>query len=105
MEDLLGEDFLNDFIKKRVKAGIRSLSLRAFKYKPFREKGIIHQKLLREVRFIPENIEIKPYMCIYDNKVVIISAKEEKVGFIIESHEFAEAQKTIFDIIWNTMAI
>jgi len=44
-------------------------------------------------------------MCIYDNKVVIISAKEERVGFIIESHEFAEAQKTIFDLIWNTAAI
>lgn len=105
LEDLLGEDFLNDFVKRRVKAGIKSLSLRSFKYKPEREIGINHHKLLREVKFMPEDMGIKPYMCIYGNKVVVISAKEEKMGFIIESKEFAEAQKIIFDAIWEKIAM
>lgn len=44
-------------------------------------------------------------MAIYDNKVVVISTKEEKLGFIIESQEFAQAQKVIFDMLWDNVAI
>ena len=39
-------------------------------------------------------------MCLYDNKSVVILAKE-KIGFIIESNEYAQAQKAIFNTIWN----
>lgn len=105
LEEFLGVEFANKFIQNRIKAGIKSLSLRSFKYKPEREKGIIHTKELREVKYIPEHINIKPYMCVYDNKVAFISPKEERLGFIVESREFAEMQKAIFDMIWNTIAI
>ncbi|MFA5872062.1 MAG: helix-turn-helix domain-containing protein [Parcubacteria group bacterium] len=105
LDALLGKKFLADFVKKRIKRGIRSLSLRSQKYKPEREQGALHSKQLREVRFIPENIEIKPYMCIYENKVVVIASRDERVGFIVESREFAEAQKNIFDLLWNSIAV
>ena len=105
VEDLLGEKFVDEFVKKRIKTGIKSLSLRSFKYKPRREKGIPHTKQLREARFMPEGIDIKPYICIYDNKVAVISSKEERLGFIIESKDFSDAQKAIFDIIWDSVAI
>lgn len=105
LEEFLGESFTNKFIQNRIKAGIKSHSLRSFKYKPEREKGVIHAKELREVKYVPENINIKPYMCIYDNKVAFISAKQERLGFIVESKEFAEMQEVIFDMIWNTIAI
>lgn len=105
VEELVGEDFVADFVKKRVSLGIKGLSLRSFKYKPEREKNLIHSKELREVRFLPENIEIKPYISIYDDKIIIIPTKEEKTSFLIRSKEFADAQKAIFDIIWNTVAI
>jgi len=105
IEDLIGENAVDNFVKKRVELGIKSLSLRSFKYKPKRERGLSHAKQLREVKFMPENAVIKPYMCIYDNKVVVISTKEEKMGFIIESKEFTEAQKAIFDMIWDKAAM
>lgn len=105
LEELLGKKFVDDFVKKRIQLGIKSLSLRSFVYKPEREQETTHAKQLREARFVPENVIIKPYMCIYDNKVSVISTKEEKIGFIIESKEFAEAQKAIFDMIWNSVAI
>jgi len=105
IEDLLGERAVDDFVKKRIALGIKSLSLRSFKYKPAREKGLSHAKQLREIKFLPENASIKPYICVYDNKVVVISTKEEKMGFIIESKEFADAQKAIFDMIWNNAAM
>ncbi len=105
LEELVGIKFVDHFVAERIKRRIKSLSLRSFKYKPEREKDTTHAKQLREVRFIPENIIIKPYICIYDDKVAMVSTKEEKLGFIIQSREFAEAQKAIFDMIWNTMAI
>jgi HTH-type transcriptional regulator, sugar sensing transcriptional regulator len=105
LDILLGKKFLDEFVKKRVKRGIRSLSLRSQKYKPEREKDALHSKQLREVRFVPDELEIKPYMCVYKNRVVVIASKEERVGFIIESREFAEAQKIIFDLLWNSVAI
>lgn len=105
LEEFLGEDFATKFVKKRIKAGIKSHTLRSFKYKPEREKGVIHSKELLEVRYIPDHINIRPYMCIYDNKVAFISAKEGKLGFLIESKEFAEMQKVIFDMIWDNIAI
>jgi len=105
LEDFVGKSFVDQFVKKRIEKGIHSLSLRSFKYKPEREKETTHAKQHREVRFLPEGMKMKPYMCIYDNKVAVISSKEEKLGFIIEAKEFAEAQKNIFDTIWNTIAI
>ncbi|EKE15611.1 MAG: transcriptional regulator, TrmB [uncultured bacterium] len=105
LEDILGKEFIDDFVIKRIKKGIRSFSLRSFTYKPEREKGEIHSKQLREVKFVPENINIKPYMVIYDDKVVVISTMEEKFGFVIQSKEYADAQKEIFDMIWNNVAI
>lgn len=105
LEELLGKEFIDDFVKKRIQLGIKSLSLRSFAYKPEREQKATHAKQSREVRFVPENVIIKPYMCIYDNKVAVVSTEEEKIGFIIESKEFAEAQKATFDMIWNSVAI
>lgn len=105
IEDLFGEEFVDDFVKKRIKKKINSKALRSFEYKPEREKGEVHAHQLREVRFLPENVKIGPYMVIYDNKVVVISAKTEKLGFVIQSKEFAEAQKAIFDMLWNNVAI
>ena len=105
LEELMGKDFVEKFVEKRIKAGITSLSLRAFeKYHPEWEEKSTHVHQLRKVKFLPEQYFIKPYMTIYDNKVVVIS-REEKMGFIIESKEFAEAQKIIFDMLWNTIAI
>lgn len=100
VEELLGETFVRSFVKRRIALGITSYTLRSARYKPEREE-ISEFKSLREIRYIPENISIKPYMCIYDNKVAFISAKEEKMGFIVYSKDFAEMQKTLFDVLWK----
>lgn len=96
VDEMLGEEFLKSFVKKRVSLGIKSLSLRADDYAPEREIGY----QLREIRQTPKDLIFSPYMCIYDNKSVVILPKE-KIGFIIESQEFAQAQKAIFDTLWN----
>lgn len=105
LEELLGEKYVDEWVKRRIKHGLKSRSLRSFEYKPVREEGKLHSQQLREVKFLPEGIQIKPYMCIYGNKVAVISSKEENLGFVISSKDFAEAQRAIFELLWNTMAI
>ncbi|MCR4322734.1 MAG: hypothetical protein NUV61_01450 [Candidatus Azambacteria bacterium] len=105
VEDLVGEDFMDDFVRQRIKLGVKVFSLRTFSYRPAREKDVIHSKEFREVRFFPENVVIKPYISIYDDKVMVVSSKEEKFGFVIQSKSFADAQKAIFDMVWNSAAI
>lgn len=107
VENLLGKEFVDKFVKRRIEAGIKSRSLRSFKYKPEREAEAVHAKQIREVKFMPEKAEddIRPYICIYDDKVAVIIAEEEKFGFVIQSKSFADAQKAIFDMVWNSAAI
>jgi len=96
VDEMLGEDFLKAFVKKRIALKIKSLSLRSASYTPERETGY----QLRETRQMPKDLFFSSYMCLYDNKSVVILAKE-KIGFIIESNEYAQAQKAIFNTIWN----
>ncbi|MEI7620937.1 MAG: helix-turn-helix domain-containing protein [Candidatus Moraniibacteriota bacterium] len=101
INDLLGVTFMRATIKKRVAEKIKALSLRTFEYNlDLTEELFYASKFLRETRFLPKDLKISPYMIIYDNKSIIIAPKE-KIGFIVESQEFADAQKAIFDIIWN----
>lgn len=108
LEDLLGDKFIEDFVKKRVKNGVKSLSLRPFGYRPKRKQKLPHNQELREVRFLPNEFSAKPFICVYDDKVTFISSmsnKGHKMGFMIQSQEFAHAQKEIFDLLWNKVAM
>jgi sugar-specific transcriptional regulator TrmB len=51
-------------------------------------------------RLIPPEFDFHLDILIYENKVAIISLKE-KFGLLIKSAEMAEAQKKIFDLIWE----
>lgn len=104
MEEILGQEFVDNFVKMRIEKKITSRTLRPLGYKAIRETGRSQIEQLREIRVIPESLIIKPYFIIYDNKVLVISSPEEKLGFIIESKDFADAQKAIFDFIWDNSA-
>lgn len=105
LEETLGQKFVDEIMEKRIKAGIACLSLRGLNsYLPPRELPG-HAKQLRKVKFLPAEFQIKPYIAAYDNRVVIISGVEEKVGFTIESKELADSLKTLFDALWNSIAV
>lgn len=56
----------------------------------------------REFRTIPpESFNFTNEINIYDDKVAIISFKDELIGMIIESIEIANSQRAIFDICWQ----
>lgn len=105
--DLFGLKFIHKQIESRVKKGIHVQSLRrAIQNKKVSEKDWYLKKnnkeLLREVRYLPESINFEPLIIIYDHTVVIISSKKESYALIIESPEFSQAMKTLFDIAWQS---
>jgi len=104
--EFLGRRFINRHIEERVRRRIRVRSLRS---RPtgskISEKEWYLKKetkeLLREVRYLIEEISFEPVIFIYDNTVTIISSKKESYALIIESRELSQAMKILFDIAWK----
>lgn len=60
------------------------------------------QKYHRECRLIDSNqFDFTNEINIYDDKVSIISFKDELIGMIIESPEIANSQRAIFEMCWK----
>lgn len=60
------------------------------------------QKYCREIRLLSvEDFNFTNEINIYDDKVSIISFKDELIGMIIESAEIAKSQRAIFNICWQ----
>ncbi len=102
VEEFVGEKFLNEFTEKRISLEIKVKTFRSLDYKPMREEKKLGSKELREVLYLPKNIKIKPSISIFDDKIVVISPKE-KLGFVVQSQDFTDAQKTIFDLLWDSL--
>lgn len=105
--DLFGLRFLHKHIEDRVK---NKISVKSLRREPVgsrvSEKDWYLKKdnesILREVRFLPKSIKFEPLIIIYDHTVSIISSKKESYAIVIESLEFSQAMKTLFDITWQT---
>lgn len=101
---IVGQDWMNGFIKKRVKKGI---SVRAILPKTNYTQGMIHQNDPRELRSTklldrekyPFSIEIDVYG---HSKISLISAKET-LAVIIESSEIHNTVKYIFEALWDNL--
>jgi len=90
-----------DYVAKRAKKKIFLKGL-----SPQDKEGeLVHSedtKYFREMRLIPSNqFDFTNEINIYDDKVVIISFKEELIGMIIESTEIANSQRAIFEMCWQ----
>lgn len=90
-----------DYVEKRAK---KKIHLRGIS--PQDEEGILVQsqdkKYHREMRLLPNDLfPFTNEINIYDDKVAIISFKDELIGMIIESHEIANSQRAIFNMCWQ----
>jgi len=96
-------NYMPRYYQKRVACGLKVRSIY-----PATPKSYLHkmrdQFELRESRLIPIDFDFHLDLMIYDHKVVITSLKE-KFGVMIQSKEIAEAQKKIFDLIWEMTRI
>ncbi|MDD3102466.1 MAG: helix-turn-helix domain-containing protein [Patescibacteria group bacterium] len=98
--DLIGVDFAKDYVAARTKLKIKSRTLRV-KTRESEEKYFFqHKEQLREMRYLPKSITFYSTILIWDDKVAIITSKKESFSFLIESQEFSQTMKALFEMLW-----
>lgn len=105
LKELVGEEYLDEHIKKRVAAKIKCYSLRTEEDKTEDQYSRSHRDELREVCYLPPKINFTNTICVYDNKVAVISSKKENYGFIVESDELAETMMMFIKMLWKNYCV
>ncbi len=67
------------------------------------ERTKLDQAEMRATRFLPQGETFTPEINIYNNKILVASWKE-KMAIIIESKEFADFHRVIFEQLWGTLS-
>ena len=100
----VGNDFLDIYIKKRIKKEIRVKVLipdnkTAHEYIE-NEK---FQNPLREFKFFDEKkFPVPNEIMIYDNKVIMLSFTS-KIGVVIEDHDIAKSLRSLWKLLWEKL--
>lgn len=102
----LGDNYLNDWTKRRIERGVRHQTLRPplesshLKLDPSTYEE--HPRYLREVRFVqlPKDIPMLTYL--YDKKAVFISGRMGSFfAAVIESEDLFITLNAIFEMLWR----
>jgi HTH-type transcriptional regulator, sugar sensing transcriptional regulator len=104
MLETIGEDFLNKYVEERTKRGIwvKSAYITSQRVEDYKYLDpTTFEKTLRKIKFTPKEIAIENTMCIYENKVAIMSSRKEGFGFVVESEDYAKTMKVFHELLWN----
>lgn len=93
--------FFPNYYKRRTEAKVAIRAIMPSNSASLK-RGTQDQPELRQSRFLPAGKLFSPEVNIYDNKVLIASWTE-KMAIIIESKEFADLQKEIYEQVWNSL--
>lgn len=102
MEDLYhipGKGYMDDYVQRRVGAGIHLRVIRSER-KEVEETWPTSVKEHRELHYAPTDMIFPMTVYIYDNKVGIIGTEKETFGMIIESNEFSQTLRNMFETMW-----
>ncbi|MDX2969729.1 helix-turn-helix domain-containing protein [Kribbella solani] len=104
MRDLLtvpGEEAMRQYIAARR---TRELSLRVIRTREHDVPGawLTSSHDFREVRFAPARYAFTMTTVLGESQVVTMSSARERFAMIIESHEYAELQRNLFEVLWTT---
>jgi len=99
LQEILGEKF--HFTKRRVQERIRLKSLRVEKNEIKKYSRSVHEKELREAKFLPRELSFRSSMMFWDDKVAFFTTKEEGIAWIVESKVLSETMKQIFELLWS----
>ncbi|HLD32146.1 MAG TPA: helix-turn-helix domain-containing protein [Candidatus Peribacteraceae bacterium] len=105
----LGGDYFYDYTNRRIakRYALQAIRTREKDKEAFEKDEHAHRYLTnpeekREVRYVSEDLAFPLTMYMYDDKLAIISSKEENYSLLIESAELAEMQKKLFSLLWGT---
>ncbi|MDO8260957.1 MAG: helix-turn-helix domain-containing protein [Candidatus Magasanikbacteria bacterium] len=98
-QQVIGEKF--HFSKRRIENNVRLKSLRVEAKEIKKYSKRIHERELREAKFLPAEMNFRGSIMIWDNTVAIFSTKNEGVAVTIESAVISEMLKQMFEILWS----
>lgn len=98
----LDRSYIEKWIGRRVAKGIHSRSLR-IKSKVIKNDPVFNdeQIYLRQIRYLPEYVEFKSSIYVYEQNIGVISTKKEGSAFIIHSPDLAFSFRQIFEFMWG----
>lgn len=102
MADVLGRNYLKQWVRRRVKRGISCRVLRT----PETAKTLLDPLFgettgyLRKIKWLPVNFVFEGALCIFNDKVAYMSSRNDRFGFIIESASFSKMHRLVFESMW-----
>jgi sugar-specific transcriptional regulator TrmB len=110
ISEFLGDDWFETYTKKRIERGYTLHAIRTLeKDKQAMERlaeqytrYVTSENDSREVRYAPDDLAFPLTMYMYDDKVTMISSREENFALIITSREVSQMQKKLFSLLWIT---
>jgi sugar-specific transcriptional regulator TrmB len=102
--DIPGKNFMDDYVKRRIDAGIKLRVIRS-------ESGEVEEtwpasaQENRELHYAPADMLFPMTIYLYNNKVGIIGTQKENFGMIIESEEYFNTQRNLFDVLWQVTRV
>lgn len=100
------EDFIRDYIQRKVDAGIKSRMLSpysddALKYLDTYYPNDFDRNLVEILYINPNQFQFEYNVDIYEDKVALVSLNpNEQIGFIIQSALYAKTQRAMFQLAW-----
>jgi len=94
--------YIKKWIARRVNAKLRARSLR-IKSKSVHNEPIFNEQApyLRQIRYLPEYVDLRASIYIYENNIGLISTRKEGIAYIIYSPDLAFSLKQIFEFLWG----
>lgn len=94
--------YMKKWIARRVSKEINSRSLRVRGQNiPAVEEYNQQEKFLRQIRYLPSNIDLKSSIYVYGNNIGVISTTNEDSAFIIHSPDLAFSLREVLNFLWQ----
>jgi hypothetical protein len=94
-----GERF--HFTRRRVAESIRLKSLRVERNEIKRYNQRIHERELREARFLPKELTFKCSILFWDETLAFLTPPSEGLAWVVRSAAMRETFQQLFDLLWS----
>lgn len=98
-QEIIGEKF--HFTHRRVIKGIHLKSLRVEKFEIKKYSKKIHERELREAKFLPAEMSFRGNLMFWNNTVAFFTAKDEHLAWVVESQSVREMVQQMFEVFWS----
>lgn len=99
IQQLLGEKF--HFTRRRIEGKVFLKSLRVEKQEIKKYSAAIHQREMREARFLPRELDFTSSMLCWDDTVAFFSSAKEQLAWVVQSPSLARMLRQVFELLWS----